>query len=220
MFSVMENDLNQDVLISALFRLLETRNWHEISLADIALESETDLAGLRARVDGRFAILEMFARQIDVDVIKAVDPDLKGEPARERLFDILMSRIDALEPFKPGIAGLARSARRDALLAAQLNRLACTSQAWMLEAAGISAEGLTGALRIQGLVFAFSRVLGIWLKDDDPDMARTMAELDKVLKRGETALDNISRFCSAISPVARRNRTAQDQSETQGSAGT
>ncbi len=214
----MDKEPNQDALISTLFRLLETRSWHDISLADIALESGTDLAELRARIDGRFSVLEKFARQIDVEVIKAVDPDLKGEPARERLFDILMSRLDALEPFKSGIAGLARSARRDPLLAAQLNRLACTSQGWMLEAVGISRDGLIGALRIQGLVLAFSRVLSVWLKDDDPDMARTMAELDKVLRRGETVLDTVSRFCAAMPSAAGRRRTAQERDDLQGRA--
>lgn len=214
----MDKEPNQDALISTLFRLLETRSWHDISLADIALESGIDLAELRARIAGRSAILEQFARRIDVEVIKAVDPDLKGEPARERLFDILMSRLDALEPFKSGIAGLARSAHRDPLLAAQLNRLACTSQGWMLEAVGISRDGLIGALRIQGLVLAFSRVLGVWLKDDDPDMARTMAELDKVLRRGETVLDTLSRFCTAMSPAAGRKQTAPQRDDLQGSA--
>lgn len=204
--------------MSALFRLLETRSWHDISLADIALESGVDLAELRARIDGRFAVLEQFARRIDVEVINAVDPDLKGEPARERLFDILMSRLDALGPFKAGIAGLARSARRDPLLAAQLNRLACTSQGWMLDAAGVSRDGLIGALRTQGLVLAFSRVLGVWLKDDDPDMARTMAELDKVLRRGETALDTLSRFCAAMPSAAGRKQTARDGDDLQGRA--
>ncbi len=214
----MDKKLNEDALISALFRLLETRSWHEITIADIAHENGTDLAALRNRIDGRFAILELFARRIDIEVIKAIDPDLKGEPARERLFDVLMSRLDALEPFKSGIAGLVRSARRDPLLAAQLNRLACTSQAWMLEAVGISGDGLSGALRIQGLVLAFSRVLAVWLKDDDPDMARTMAELDKVLKRGERILDSLSRVCSAMAPASRWNRTATERDNRQGSA--
>lgn len=214
----MDKKPDPDTLIAALFRLLETRNWQDISLADIALESATDLAELRSRIDDRFALLEQFARQIDVEVIKTVDPDLKGEPARERLFDVLMSRLDALEPFKPGIAGLARSASRDPLLAAQLNRLACTSQGWMLEAVGISGDGLIGALRIQGLVLAFSRVLGVWLKDDDPDMARTMAELDKVLRRGETVLDTLSRFCAAVPSAAGRRRSAPEPDNLQGRA--
>lgn len=215
----MDKEPNQDALVAELFRLLETRSWHDISLADIALESELDLAELRARIDGRFAILEQFARRIDVEVIKAVDPDLKGEPARERLFDILMNRLDALEPYKSGIAGLARSARRDPLLAVQLNRLACSSQGWMLEAVGISRDGPMGALRIQGLVLGFSRVLGVWLKDDDPDMARTMAELDKVLRRGESVLDTLSRFCRAMPSAAGRRRAEREHDDLQGRAG-
>ena len=211
------NPQNGDV-VSALFRLLETHRWDDISLSDIAAESGAELADLRTRVDSRFGILELFARNIDAEVIKSVDSDLRGEPARERLFDILMSRLDALQPHKAAIDSLMRSARRDPLLSAQLNRLACTSQGWMLEAAGISGKGIAGAIRIQGLVLAFARVLGIWLKDDDPDMARTMAELDKVLRRGEAMLQGLDRFCTALSPAARRSRSTDDNVEDTGIA--
>ena len=44
----------------------------------------------------------------------------------------------------------------------------------MLAAAGISGEGGTGLVRVQGLLSIYARVFSIWLEDDDPGMARTI----------------------------------------------
>ena len=61
------------------------------------------------------------------------------EPARERLFDVLMRRLEALAPYKEAVHSLLRSARRNPGLALALNAMAVRSQQWMLEAAGIGA---------------------------------------------------------------------------------
>ncbi len=56
---------------------------------------------------------------------------------------------------------------------------------FMLAAAGISTEGPLGGLKVQGAVVVFSNTMQTWLEDDDPALARTMARLDRELRRGE-----------------------------------
>ncbi|WP_204310683.1 hypothetical protein, partial [Escherichia coli] len=79
------------------------------------------------------------------------------------------------------------AARRDAALAMGLNRLALRSHQWMLAAAGVETSGRGGALRAQGMAVMFARVLGVWLDDDDPALARTMKALDEGLARAGRA---------------------------------
>jgi hypothetical protein len=77
---------------------------------------------------------------------------------------------------------------------------------FMLEAAGIEAEGASGAIKLQGLALAWGRVLQTWLDDDEPALSKTMAELDRVLTRGERAvagLDRVSAFASPFSALAK-----------------
>ena len=69
------------------------------------------------------------------------DADMAEEPPRERLFDVLMRRLEALAPYKEAVRSLMRSARRNPGLALALNAMAVRSQHWMLEAAGIGAVG-------------------------------------------------------------------------------
>ena len=61
----------------------------------------------------------------------------------------------------------------------------------MLQAAGIGTEGLTGGLKIAGLALAYPSVFRIWLEDNDPGYSRTMAALDRRLRRGERALQGL-----------------------------
>ena len=100
------------------------------------------------------------------------------EPPRERLFDVLMRRLEILTPHKAAVRSLTRSAMRNPPLAFALNGLAVQSQQWMLTAADIGASGPRGMVRAQGLAVLFASVLRTWVDDDDPGLARTMAALD------------------------------------------
>jgi hypothetical protein len=144
---------------------------------------------------------------------------MADEPPRERLFDVLMRRIEILAPHREAIRSLIRSASRNPPLAMALNGLAVRSQQWMLTAAGIGAAGPRGMLRAQGLSLLFGSVLQTWINDDDPGLARTMAALDRALSRGQ-------RFASLFEDVfglparlcrlrpGRRRRSGDDSEET------
>ena len=65
----------------------------------------------------------------------------RRSPPRERLFDVLMRRLEILAPHREAVRSLLRSARRNPPLALALNGLAVRSQQWMLTAAGIERIG-------------------------------------------------------------------------------
>lgn len=75
----------------------------------------------------------------------------------------------------------------------------------MLTAAGISAEGWSGLLRVQGLVTLWLATLRVWLKDESEDMSKTMAALDRNLRRAEGVLQRM--------PRRRRRRRAYEMPE-------
>ncbi|WP_051631117.1 TetR family transcriptional regulator [Afifella pfennigii] len=188
----------REKIVNAALTLAAERDWERVSLSDIAEQAGVTLTQLREAYDGRIDILADFMRRTDRTVLSGIDPEMAEESLRERLFDILFARLEALEPHKGAIAGLGRAARRDPLFAAELNRLLVTSMAWMLNAAGINASGPAGLVRAQGLAFIFARVLRTWLKDDDPGHARTMAALDKELRAGERTVMRIDRLASLL----------------------
>ena len=171
--------------IDALMTLATQRAWPEIGLADIADRAGFSLAELREAFPSKGAILAGLARQIDGSVLQGLDPAMKEEPPRDRLFDILMRRLEALTPYKPGLKALRSAFRYDPVSLAALNRVVLTSMQWMLAAAGLSGDGLKGSLRAQGLVLVWTRILTVWFDDEDPALSSTMAEMDRQLKSAE-----------------------------------
>lgn len=172
-------------IVDALLNLLAERPIERIGLDDIANAVGVSLADLRGMFSSVVAILAAHMKDIDRKVLAADSSDMGEEPARERLFDVLMRRLDAHAPHKAAIRSLMRSACYDPPLALVMNGLAARSMSWMMTAAGISAAGPKGALRAQALTLLYVRVLSVWAKDEDPGLARTMAALDRELARGE-----------------------------------
>jgi AcrR family transcriptional regulator len=170
-------------IVNALMELAAERPWDEVTLEVIAERAGVSLSALRAAYDGRIAILADFVRQIDERVLAATDPDMSGEAPRERLFDVLFSRFEALGPYKQAIRNLGHGVRRDPLLGLELNALTTGSMAWMLSAAGIPATGAMGRVWAQGLAFVWARTMRVWLDDDDPGLARTWQNLTSACGR-------------------------------------
>src|SRR5690349_11109153 len=80
-----------------------------------------------------------------------IDADMADEPPRDRLFEILMRRLEVLAPYKRSVQSLMRSALCNPGLALALNSFAIRSMRWMLTGAGINTAGGKGAVRAQGL---------------------------------------------------------------------
>ena len=123
-----------------------------------------------------------------------------GEPPnpRDRLFDIVMSRFEAMQPYKPALKRIAshlccRPGEAAALLGSSLQ-----SQYWMLEAAGVKLDGPGGALRVGGLATIYGKVFCVWLDDDTPTLDKTMAALDRRLGKGERMLSGIESACADL----------------------
>jgi AcrR family transcriptional regulator len=173
-------------VIDAALALAAERPWSDLALADIASAAGIGLIDLYRTFRSKPAILSAFARQIDAATV-----DLPGEAdatPRDRLFEVLMHRLDLLAPYKPGLRGLAREARRGRL---DVLAMAChlpRSLAWVLEASGVSTSGLKGVVRVRVLGLAYLATLRVWLQDDSEDLSKTMAALDKALKRAEPFL--------------------------------
>ncbi len=213
-------DTNRDKAVDALMALLAEQPLEEIGLAEIAGRAGLSLSQLRAEFGSTLAILAAHIKDIDRKVLDGADSaaDVAEEPARERLFDVLMRRLDALAPYKAAVRSLLHSAQRSPSLALALNSMALRSQRWMLTAAGIGTHGPRGLLRAQGAALLFARVLEVWVNDKEPDLARTMAALDRGLASAERWAGFVDDLCcipAALSRGLRRRRARDFDSEAE-----
>ncbi|MFC0282640.1 TetR/AcrR family transcriptional regulator [Camelimonas abortus] len=200
-------------IIDALMALAAERPWHEIGIADIAVRAGVTLPEFLAAFPSRGAVLGGFARMIDMKVLAshaASEDDLGGEPPRDRLFDLIMNRLDHMAPYREGLKSVYAGVMREPLTLAALNRAAQNSWRFMLVAAGIPVEGPMGLLRVQGAALLFARVVAVWLEDDDPGHARTLAALDRELERAGRLLAVAGGAWRATRPLRRLACAALD----------
>ncbi|MFO1055787.1 MAG: TetR family transcriptional regulator [Dongiaceae bacterium] len=182
-----------DPIILAALRLAEQLGWENVALRDVAEEAAVPFSQLYRRYRSRQAILDGFARAIDAKLLAASESDPPEGSARDRLFDLVMRRLDLLQPHREALRAVLHAGRRDPLAAACGLRSLARSMASLLEAAGISSEGIAGLVRTKGLGAIYLATLRRWLADDSEDKAATMAALDRMLRRAEGWVGRLNR---------------------------
>lgn len=197
---VKKADVPKQALATAL-ELAAQRGWRDLTLADVAAEGGMTLAQIHEAYGSKGAILDAFTDQVDAAVLAGDSADLSGEAVRDRLFDVVMRRFDALGAHKDAVRAIARDTRSDpCAMMGGVCRLT-RSMRWMLEAARIDTSGLSGRIKIKGLMAIYTDVMRTWLGDDSEDLAKTMALLDKRLQQAD-------RLCATACRFGPRRRSA------------
>jgi ubiquinone biosynthesis protein COQ9 len=186
-------------LVGAAFALAAERGWRRTSVAEAARRADLPLDQARRRFPVRAAILLRFGSLADQAALATAPAEA---PARERLFEILMRRIDALQAHRAGVLALLRTLPADPGLAALLAGASLRSMGWMLEGAGIDATGPRGLLRRKGLLAVWLAAVNAWRTDANEDLSATMAALDRALGRAEQVEGWLSGRRAAAEPPA------------------
>ena len=191
-------------VIDTAFELAAKRGWRALTLGDIAEAAGLTLAQLHAQVTSKPGILLALNDRVDEAMLAGGPSD--GETPRERLFEVLMRRFEALEPYKDGVAAALRDGPGDPLAALCGGLRLLRSMAWTLEAAGIGSAGVVGLARTKVLAGLYLSTVPVWLRDDSGDLGRTMAALDRRLARAES----LATFCGGRG----RRRKGGDETPT------
>lgn len=171
-------------IIDAALALAARQGWRRVSLAEIAAEAGLSVLQVHAAFPTRGAILDAFHRRID-EVVLARGVEADSERPRDRLFDAVMRRFEALQPHRAAVAAMLRDAWSDPLASLADLPALLNSMSWLLEISGIPAGGWRGRLRAKLLLGIYLSTLRIWLADDTPDLMKTMAAVDHRLRRAE-----------------------------------
>lgn len=192
-------------IVETTLKLAADGRWSQTGLRDIAEASGVSLAELHELYPSKISIIRAWADMVDAAVLDSANaPDPEDSP-RDRLFDVLMRRFDAMQDNREALAAILQASCREPLAGLCLASGLPRSMRWMLEAAGIRAVGPKGRMITRGLAGIWLATLRVWLKDDSADMAATMAALDRNLSRAE-------RLVSML-PAGRRRRTPEAEAD-------
>ncbi len=175
-----------DKALDAFLGLIAEKGFAAVALRDVAEKAGLGFADLYRVHPDKVSLIGTFMARIDAEVLagtpSASDPE---ETARDRLFDAMMRRYDALRPHREALRAIRRAGTRDPMLALAMGPALRRSMAAMLEAAALPSDGLSGALRQNGLLAIHYAVSRVFDRDDTADLSKTMAALDNRLKMAE-----------------------------------
>ena len=141
--------------MDAALTLAALQGWRHTTLRDIADTAKLPLSELYQHYPSKGAILAAIMRRTDQTLLRAADLG-EGELVRDRLFDVIMQRFDAMADHRDAIRAIVKDMGRDPLaMVCQLGQPFRRSMVWMLEAAALDSGGLRGAVRVRGLGLLF-----------------------------------------------------------------
>jgi hypothetical protein len=178
--------------LKAALDLSATRAWSDIPLADIAAKAKltlSDFHGVAAREDLVEAMDAHFDKAMSADGV----PDETS--ARERLFDVIMLRFEAMEPYRAGIIEITKFRESSLFHLVRLPNHRHASAAWALASAGLDNDaGAPASLKRIAIGIVIAQAERAWRKETSGDFALTMAALDKGLRRAEERLGQLRRL--------------------------
>ena len=107
-----------DATLDAFLGLIAEKGFAAVALRDVAEAAGLGVADLYRVYPDKVALVAAFTARIDAEVLAGTparnDPE---ETARDRLFDAMMRRYDALRPHRAALGAIRRAGTRDPLLA-------------------------------------------------------------------------------------------------------
>jgi len=180
---------DHDLIIDAAFARIAQDGWRALSMGAIAAEAGLPILRVYRAFPSKPAILAGFFRRIDEAVLAVPVEAEADERPRDRVFDLLMRRFDALGPYKTALEVLGRELPGNPCAALAAGARLLRSMHWMLEAACIPTDDIAGVIAVKLTAAAYVAAFRTWLRDDSPDLAPTMAALDRRLRGIERWLD-------------------------------
>jgi len=175
----------EDRAVSAALALARRRAWTDVTLADVAEQAELPVAAVYRVLPSKSAVVDAFLRRVDDELAKPTDELAADYDEKDQLFDALMSCLEALEVEREAVRSIYDALRCDPLSLLVLGPALLRSMNAVLDRAGAPGFALGRLLRARLLGVVWIRLLPVWLEDDPHDLARTMAFLDREIRRYE-----------------------------------
>lgn len=183
-------------IVTAAFDLIPEQGWAALSLSDVADKAEVSHVEMRRIFPCKASLLTGLATWVEARAQETPPAFEDEDTVRDRLFELLMERLDILADHRPAVAAILRDLQRAPLSALPAVPALLRHVGGILEEAGVASDLPVGPLRCKGLAGVWLATIAVWVDDDSPDSARTMAALDRNLRRVEP----LAQMLAPISP--------------------
>lgn len=170
----------QDRLARATL-LVAAQGWEQVTVATLSKTAPCTASEATDFLRKPCHVMRSLADYITRQALQSFAPDNQSSP-RDAIFELLMLRFDVLQSFRGGILAIAEASKNDSTMALAL-ALAQPPQ-WQAMLRAVKIHEVT-PLHLAGLGAIYACTLQVWRHDTSTDLSKTMATLDKQLRRAE-----------------------------------
>lgn len=180
----------------ATFKALEEKGWAHLTLHHVAKEAGVSLEALHKVATSREDLMAVMIAYIEAQTLGYIEENPKGEPQEDHLFDVLFARFEAAEPHKAALKRLWQDMKESPTLLRPLMPQFIEALKRLGTLGVLDFDGPLGGLQVRLFGLIYLRLLHVWLEDDSPDLAPTMAETNKAVTKYIPCLFDPSKILS------------------------
>ena len=186
-----QDPYGREQIVDAALALAAERGWEALRLHDLAAKLGIGLDDIRHHFREKDELIDAWFDRADAAMLGLADSKvLDGFTPRQRLVELTMAWLDALEPHRAVTRQMIAAKAEPGHLHIQVPavmRISRTVQ-WLREGAGLEDEGLRRALGETALTGIYLAVFGRWLAERKSGSPQTRAMLDNLLGSAERLL--------------------------------
>ncbi|MEZ0226563.1 MAG: hypothetical protein ACAH83_18545 [Alphaproteobacteria bacterium] len=175
------------LIAEAALSLAGKTGWDRLTFKDIAKKAKVSIKDVEAQFSDTWDILKWVLKRLESDTRDGVERHL-GRDWRDNLAEILMTRFELAQAHRDAFASLGKSFARHPEAAPRFVRGFYKTLDGMLRLSGVSKK-LCQPVCVAALGAVYLSLVDVWMKDETPDLSKTMAAIDRRLDLYAQALD-------------------------------
>ncbi len=178
-------------LVKSSFNIIEKSGWKSFSLQKLSYAEKIPINEIKIFFKSEITILDEFSKMIDIKVEKSfVYEELTNTSVKDNLFELIMLRLEYMQPYRNALKSIKSSFKSDPLVAKSVAKNVMNSLDFYLELTNAFNDTFLDIFKKKSIFLIYSYIFMIWLEDDSDELSKTMSELDKLLTFSEKiALD-------------------------------
>ena len=180
----------------ATFKALEEKGWAPLTLHHVAEEAGISLEELHKVATSKEDLMTVMIAYVEAKTLAYIEKDDEETPQEDRLFDVLFARFEAAGPHKAGLKRLWQDMKESPTLLRPLMPQFMEALKRLGALGVLDFDGPLGVIQVRLFGLIYLRMFHVWLEDDSPDLAPTMAETNKAVTRYIPCLFDPSKILS------------------------
>ncbi len=182
-------------LINESFKIIEREGWGNFSIKKLSETKKMSLNEVTHILKSRNNLINEFSYMIDKKVENDFDfKELDKTSIKDNLFELIMLRLEYLNPYRNALKEIIKSFKTDPQLAKIVSTNVLNSLDFYLEISNAYKDNFFDVFKKKSIFIIYGYVFTIWMQDDSDELSKTMSELDRLLTFSEKLAINFKNY--------------------------